>query len=288
MKITPVILFLAVTSAFAQPDSTPINTDAILKELQQIKETRETSIKSQLSKVIQTVNSAATSSSAAMDLYLQANRMIQFNGQNNENMQYQEWKKKEGEKLKSKGFQEALRLYLVYLSLTLQSSGGVKTTDLLPSLINYTLQVIPEADFLEDGHDLLRRPLDDSVIVRGFGVTLRPAGDWVMTPGNIDDMYLKIILPVLRERKDASAVEYWNSKIQRESDANASVKRTFDVDQFAKTRKPELLWNRAVEFYLVGQKNRGVAEMLAVIRAYPSHPNAASWVSQLEQYLAKK
>jgi len=288
MKKAFIIPFLVATSALAQPDAPPVNTDAILKELQQIKDTGEASIKNQFARVLQTVNSASSNGSAAMDLYLQANRSVQFSGQSNESVQFQEWKKKEGDKLKSKGFQEALRLYLVYLSLTLQSSMGAKTSDLIAPLVNYATQVNADADFIEDGRDLMNKSLGESVIVRGFGVALKPASNWVMTPGDIDEMYLRIILPALREKQDPSAVEYWNQKIERESEATISSKRNFDQDRFTKNRKPALLWNRAKEFYLIGQKNRGITEMFAVIKACPSHPDCARWIAEFEGLLAKK
>lgn len=287
-----IILLLLATAGIARaqhvPDSPPVNTDAVLKELQQIKDTRENSIKNQLGQVLQTVNSAASNGGAALDLYLQAQFATQFDGQSHEKTQFQEWKKKEADKLKSKSFQEALRLYLIYLSLTLQSSSGVKTADLIPHLVGYTTQVLSEADFLADGNELMKKALGESIIVRGLGVNLNPAAEWVMIPGNIDEMYQKVILPELREKKDPAAVEYWSRKIDRESDASASSKRNFDADRFAKTRKPTLLWNRAKEFYLIGYQNRGIAEMLVVIKTYPTHPDAAAWAEQLEQYLGKK
>lgn len=260
----------------------------MLKELKQITDTRETTIKSQLSKVIQEVNAAATNPSAALDLFMQAAYATQFDGENHEKTQFVDWKKKMSGTFKSKSFQEALRLYLTYLSLTLQSSAGVKTRDLLPSLVNYTVQVYSEPDYDVLTDDLMRKPLNESLIVRGLGITLTPADGWIMIPGNVDEMYMKEILPELRLKKDPAAIEYWNKKIQMDTESASKSKRTYDQDHFAKIRKPTLLWNRAKEFYLIDQKNRGITEMFAVIKAYPTHPDAADWAKQLEDYLGTK
>ena len=288
MKKTALILFLAATRALAETDTTPVNPDAILRELQQIKDTRETALKSQLRKALQTVATAASNGTAAMDLYLQSAFTTQFDGESREQTQFLEWKKKEADKLKHKSFQQALHHYLVYLSLTLQSSTGTKTSDLLPALISYTSQVLAEDDFQVENEDLMRRPMGESLIVRGLGVNLAPAPDWVMAPGRIDEMWLRVILPVLRDKQDPSAVDYWTRKIERESVVATRSKRTFDANRFAKSIKPVLLWNRAKEFYLIGQKNRGITEMLAVIKAYPTHPEAEGWAAHLEEYLGQK
>ena len=109
-----------------------------------------------------------------------------------------------------------------------------------------------------------------------------------MVPANVDEMFTKIILPALRLKKDPTAVDYWTRKIEMESASSAKAKRTFDAERFAKFRKPTLLWNRAKEFYLIGQKNRGFTEMFAVVKAYPTHPDAEGWAGQLEQLIGKK
>jgi len=76
-------------------------------------------------KVIETFNAAA-SNGTALDLYEQAVQVIQFDGESREITQFHDWKKKETDRLKSKGFQEALRLHLIYLALTIQNAGGTK------------------------------------------------------------------------------------------------------------------------------------------------------------------
>ena len=287
MKKTTLLFCLLASSALAQQSTSSLNPDAVLKELEKIKEARNTSIKSELNKLYQTVNSAASSTSAAMDLYLQATYATQFDGQNHEKSWFQDWKKKEADKLKSKGFQEGLRLYLVYLSMTLQSSAGSKNADMVPALMNYCAQVEAQGDDLKDAKELLKRSLNESVIVRQSGVNLTPQENWVMTPGNTEEIYQKVILPVLRDKKDPAAVDYWSRKLANEVAGASYLKNAYDVDHFANLRKPTLLWSKASEFYLIGQKDRGISEMMAVIRAYPTHPDADQWVEKVKGYLAK-
>ena len=286
MKKLILSFLLIPVLVFAQTDSGPVNTESVLKELQKIKGSRETNLKSQLNQIFQTVKSAASNGTEAIDLYLQAEFSTQFNGQNQDKVQFLEWKKKQSDKLKSKTFQEALRLYLSYLALTIQSSMGTKNEEMIQPLINYTVMASPEIEFLTDGDEFMKRPLDNSLIVRYLGLTLTPQTSWINTPGNLDEMYSEVIMPDFRLKKSPQAIEYWNRQIEKESNSIENEKRVFQVDQFTRIRKPALLWNKALEFYLIGQKNRGITEMLSVIKAYPTHPDAAGWVTKLEEYIA--
>ena len=56
-------------------------------------------------------------------------------------------------------------------------------------------------------------------------------------------------------------------------------------EKFAKERRPVLLWSRAQEYFLLGQRNRGIAEMFQVLRTFPQHPALGEWISALESQL---
>jgi len=83
-------------------------------------------------------------------------------------------------------------------------------------------------------------------------------------------------------------VDYWNGKLQREFDNASNSKRTFVSERFAQITKPDLLWNRAMEYYQIGQEKRGLTDMLEIIKTYPTHPEAAQWTAQIELLLSAK
>lgn len=280
---------LVSTTLLAQ-DAPPVNPDAILKELKDMKNKQESTRKTQLTRTYQEINTASASGATALDLYLQIIRNTQFNGQNRENMEFRDWKKKKEENLKSKSFQECLRLHLVYLALTLQRASGVDVNTLLPGLIAYVSEVQAEGAYLEDGMDLLKPPLSGSIFARWYGISdlLGGAANWELSPSNVDSMWEKTILPAYREARNPHAIDYWNQKIDNEANAAAQTKRTFDAETFAQVRKPQLLWKRAEEFNRIGLKNRAASEMLAVIKAYPANHDAPAWTTELETLLGGK
>jgi len=286
--ITIVMALSGTVCAFA--DSQTVNTDALLKELQSIKNQQQNTIKVQREKIIQLFQSAASSPGSALDLYMQAVEATRFDGQNHEITQFREWRKKQADKLKDKGFQEALRLHLVYLVLTLENAGGLKPKDLLPSLVSYTSELLVAKSYVGN-QELLDKDLNESIFVKWYGISGMLAGGtegWVMAPGSFDEIYQKTILPILREKKDPAAVEYWNEKMQREYSSSVNSGRTFDAERYSNITKPGLLWSRAMEYCLIGQKSQGFTEMLAIIKSYPTHPSASQWISQFEGLLSAK
>jgi hypothetical protein len=137
-------------------------------------------------------------------------------------------------------------------------------------------------------HDaILKRGLSGSPIVQWLRLAdfINP-GEWESNPGNFDGIYLKIIQAAYREAKDPKALEYWDLKIRREGDAAARTRLAFDADKFTSLQRPILLWNRAEELHLIGMRNRGILEMLNLIRNHPLHPQAAAWIKRLELILA--
>lgn len=109
---------------------------------------------------------------------------------------------------------------------------------------------------------------------------------WEGTPGNFDGIYQAILLPEMRNQKDIRLLEYWDNKITRERDAVNRTKKDFEIDKFNKERRPSLLWQRDQDLAKVGQRNRAITDMFLQIKTFPTHPEAASWIAELETMLA--
>lgn len=139
--------------------------------------------------------------------------------------------------------------------------------------------------------------LDDLLGPENFGGADGPPGgrpgsrgnanakEWEMSPGNVDGIFEKIILPELRAQRDPRLLEYWDVKIKREGDAAAKTKLAFDAERFTQFRRPDLLWSRAEDELVLGQRNKAINDMFGLIKGHPAHPNASSWVSRLEVLL---
>ena len=54
------------------------------------------------------------------------------------------------------------------------------------------------------------------------------------------------------------------------------------VNRFNHIRRPALLWGRAEDEMVLGQNDQAAADMLALIKGYPDHPDFDKWAAQLE------
>jgi hypothetical protein len=109
-----------------------------------------------------------------------------------------------------------------------------------------------------------------------------PEVAWEGAPGNVDGIYNSIILPTLRDKADPHVVDYWDYVLRHEGDKATRTRVQFEIDKFNQVRRPQLLWARDQELVTIGLKNRASAEMLALIKANPLHPDVQSWISTLE------
>jgi hypothetical protein len=134
---------------------------------------------------------------------------------------------------------------------------------------------------------LMKDGLNDSIFVLWYGIKgmLDGIGEWEMSPGNVDGIFQKTILPQLRKQKDATWLNYWDDKIQSEASRASKSPLMLVNETFNQRRKPSLQWARALDMALLGQKNRAAAEMFAIIKNNPSHPDASHWIEQLEKFL---
>ena len=323
------IVSLALTVLGAGPalfaqDSSPVDTAALLKELHRIRDQQTVQSTQSRQAALKDIQSAASNPDRAVLLWEEAIRIVQFSGAAKENVIFREWKEKEGESLNSPIVRNAIRLYFIWLSITIQRDGGTSVKELLPQIFAFTKEllvdeqasyklddsnkndkeapklpvkpapVIPGVhhkatdDQVKRMHDsILKRGIDGSAIAQWLRLKdfINPE-NWEKTPGNIDGIYTNIILPELRLAHDPSALEYWDLKYNREADAATRTQLAFDLEKFTSLRRPVLMWSRAEEMLLIGYKNRALREMLSVIRGNPLHPDAVTWIARLDQLLA--
>ena len=136
--------------------------------------------------------------------------------------------------------------------------------------------------------EFMGQPLTSSVFVKWLHIESYVSGqdDWESVPGDVDGIYDKTILPEFRKNMDPRLLQYWDQRIQREGDIATKTKLNFTVEQFNQITRPKLLWNRAQELLALKQKNRGINEMLTIIKSYPTHPDSTNWISQLQQIVS--
>ena len=290
--------------------------------LKQIKEKRDVSEKTKSARVLQDFRSAASSNAAAIAFYQQAVGATQYDGKTHDHVEFQNWMKDQSNNLKSDAMQNAARLHLSYLLLTIQRAGGMTTKQLEPALLahiaaltaagagdNAILARRDKAQALKDAavnrrsrdavktpdkeplfweQDLINKGVDNSIFVQWYGISKMLSGlkEWESSPGNVDGIYQKTLVPYYRQNKDQRLIAYWDSKLQQEAQLASNSALSFKIDQFNTVRRPQLLWKRAQDMIAIGQRNRGLGEMIALVKSYPDHQDLPDWIATLEGILS--
>ena len=200
-----------------------------------------------------------------------------------------EIRKRENDQLRDRDFINGLRLQLVYLSLTWQRSMGVPNKNLLPSLIEYTGQVT-NADQSLAPLPMYQKSLGESPFVPYFqvGPYINGLADWSDHPFDVESIYQKTILPEMRKNRDPRLLDYWDSHLQIETARASASGNNLTVTKFNHIRRPSLLWSRAEDEGLLGNGNQSVADMLAILKANPDHPDFDKWAAELEGIVSAK
>ena len=275
------LLSAAAPSARAQSSASALDPNAVLATLKDLKAKQSQLIGREKMGVMSAINTALSDPGKAYD---QATIAVEFQGGGNDGAKIGEWRKKQGELLRNPGFVNGLRLQLVYISLSWQRSMGAKNKDLLPSLYDYTAQVIGNYDTLWS-FDVLHKSLGESVFVRYFqiGPYLSALDNWSDQPLDIDSIYQKAILPTLRDMKDPRVLDYWMAKLQSEAARIDKTNNNLAVNKFNNVRRPELLWDRAEDEEVIGMHDQAVSDMLALAKAHPDHPDFDKWAGRLTE-----
>ncbi len=317
----PLILALAgllsASPLFAQQDAPPLDVAALLKALHGIKDQQTQQAKTAKQKALQQIQAAGASPASAVASWEEAVRTAQFEGAAKEGSQFKEWREREGEALKEKEAANAALLHFRWMALTMQHSIGTPMKELLPQVIAFTKEVAADQaaiDALEENirrekemagsnkhgkdrktnddavkkmHDqIIRAPVNGSVAAQVLKIgDLLTVDKWEMSAGNLDGIYNNIILPELRAARDLRLLEFWDMKLKREADNAARTKLAFEIDKFNQVRRPDLLWNRAQDILILGQRNRALGEMFNLVKANPNHPHADDWVAAMEKIL---
>ena len=207
---------------------------------------------------------------------------------------FSDWKKTNAELLRSREMQTALLLHLKYLSMALQRKGMEKPELMIPATMAYVNELVAADKLFNDpkqkqngANKILDQSLGQSVFANWLKLAqwLPDDKDWEGNPGNVAGILEKNARSILREKKDPQIVQTWDLQLRIEADRLTAGRSDFQNEKFNTTRRPTLLFNRAQDMVLIGQPNRGVIEMVAVLRANPSHPDFPNWLAALRGLL---
>lgn len=279
--LTPAISLLLTSGLLAQyvPN---LDVKSMLQGLQELKQKHTQTSKSELAQTINDFSAAAADDSSALNFYIEGVRVTQFVGQAREDTAFHDWKKREAGKLSG----PAIRMCLRYTTLSLQRAAGATDKQIFPPLLSYAQEAQSLLPAIS-GQEIARQPVTDNLFVRWYGVGDKFAGlqDWPLSPMDVDGIYTRVLLPIMRTNRDPRIIQYWDAKLAEETSRASTAAAAFSTDRFNQSRRPELLWSRAEDLVAIGRRDQGISEMYNIVKNFPGHPSAGKWIDELQALL---
>lgn len=292
-RLLTACVFLSVSLLQAQQqDAPPPNLDNLAKEIEALEQKQKQGKISERAALMSQLQAASASGTAAANFYSQAVEEVQFKGKKDKVEAFLEWKKSHADMLRTKEMQTALLLHLRYLLLSLQRKDLEKPETQMPALTAYLTDLIAADDLFADQNPrpdeqkgLLEKPLSQSVFSQWMrlGEWLPEEKAWESKPGDVAGILEKNVRSVLRQNKDPQLIQTWDLQMKVEADRITAGRSEHLADQFNSVTRPKLLFKRAQDMILVGQPNRGLTEMVTLVRSYPAHPDFASWLGKIRE-----
>ncbi len=301
-RITRVLaLLLTPASQLAAQDlPPPPDKTALLQELDRVTLGSQSFVQKRRADAIARIQAASSSGNNSVDLYLAALDGTKYR-ENHQGLV--EWRMKNQDTLHNPSFQNAAQLQLRYLLIGLQRSDQHDALAQVPEALSYlnslvTLhfltepyralpsksgmqpppppsdRIIPEAD------TMIKQPLANCPIVEWMQISdLLPQGkDFEPSAGNFAGILEKNIKTPLRKTNDPRLPGAWDLQINTESSVTAASDSQKQAEAFKTVRLPELIFGKLKDTAAIGQPNRAVTEMMALIRGYPANPSVKDWI----------
>jgi hypothetical protein len=271
-------------------DLPDVNRQQLIAELEKLEKDRQQKWELGIKKVMEEIAAAAQSPQAAVKLYQEAVRATQFAGADQESDKYKAWKKQHEENLGDSAYRAGLQFRFRYLVMLLKLSAGESEEKMFPELERYVNDLLGNEDLMGVGKGGGGRRGwgagfgGDDPVVQLFRLEpyLKGAKGWPQAPAAVDQMVDGVLMPKYREEKDPKLMAFWDERIERQRERVDDAGLEMGKERFETEELPRLLWNRAKDYFSLDEPNRGVSEMMALIRQNPGHPDFEKWIGELK------
>jgi hypothetical protein len=287
---------------------TPAEREALLQKLEEMKANAESKVDARYRAAIAAYQNAVASDEAAMELYLNCVEKVNFKDQQKKNSDFREWKRKEEDKLSDPGIGMALRIQLRWLILTLRAASEKSDRDQLVSGAREVVDgIVNEIEKLKNQRQILNQSAVGSLFARAYEIGEVKAENWVFSPGQIGEVYDKILLPPLRAARQPELLRTaWLRRISQETrmqeflpanhdNGNGNGKRRIgmaedmrgsELDQYIAETVPELQWTMEMDLFRNGDERNAAVRMLAHLEKNLGHKSARKWATELTGLLS--
>ncbi len=308
--IRPVFLSLLPLCSIAQDTPVPVSeklteqqVNNVLSQLKDLEADILNKRGSNLSSVLAKLNAAIASDQSALKFYTDCDVLVNVErkeeGKSEARDRAEQMQKALDRKSKGGGGPAAddgdsalaIRLGIRYLILTLEAHEA-KEEDfkkMVPKLQSYINDLVSSAPKLRGrALGMLNRSCaDGSPIVEAYQLSRFLNRDgWSTNPSNIGGMYGATIFKIAESEAKESLPDLWTARINAEGAFRKEHMTEPEFILWGQNELPALRWQRATYLYKKGPSLiNAMGDMLKLIKDYPTHPDAPSWVNELRTFV---
>ncbi len=306
------LLLLASFPAQAQ-ELTPEQIESLKSRLKSLKENLSSHLTTRNTNAGQTFANAANDPRAAVELYLNCVKAVDYDRKGRPESDFKAWKDGQENRLRDPAFVASLQHQLRYLALSCQAAESEDKAKVFAPLMAYV-------DALSNLAETPTGPVTESVAGSVFAKAyyleklLGSNDHWEPVPINIGGIYSRTILPYLREKDPASLMSAWDKRIEQQTRLVAMLEsqgekdlRGMNRDEQRRTRNaqsnqrgavgehskgefmtrtlPQLQWGKLKDMFLHVDQVNGAKAMLDFVEANLTGELGEQFYSEFEELI---
>ena len=325
-SLSPLLATLGLVVGFAPlhaQDLTPSERKKVETMIEEIDTVLLGGSKKNNARALTMCQAALRSTKTTYEFFMDCTKEVDFDLAGKRESDWREWKTRNEDRYKSKEHVAALQFQLRYLVLTLGVLGaeneGLAMKKALPELVSYYDLVAASIEKLEDHRSVLSGSVLESIFAKKLklNLTVENEGNWSPSPLPVSQGYDLVILPHLRNEKNARALaNAWDKRISQEAKTldpgsgsgfglgglgrrfgrdqrdrerderrEDTRKKKVSIEEFTSRRLPELQWGKARDALVYGDEAAAsFAALGRVLRENLEHPEAKAWLSELKAF----
>lgn len=283
---------------------------AMLAKLAEIRARQEAAERGARIEAMKALDAAVTGPSGALSLYVASVKIVEFEKLGRKQVEFDDWRKRNEERLHDGDFSQALLLQYRFLKLSLEADTEEKRLAVVPAVIRLGDEMIKAYAQVGNYARVLHEDPFSSPVAARFGLEKRKPEGWPASPlqlGGVHNLLMKPArisapksLPALWEgrirqerafaaaREDAARIALRRQTEafgKRKPDARAETRRPGETEgeKFEKITLPRLQWEMGMDLFNVGFRRRGLEGLFFVLTKNPDHPSQAEWLKALSE-----
>jgi len=310
--LSALIACLGLTAANAQ-SLTPEQIASLKARLESLKENLNSHLTSRNTTAGQSFLNAANDPRAALELYLNCVKMVEYDRMGRPEADFRAWKDTQSKNISDPKFIESLQHQLRYLALSCQAAETEDKSAIFSPLMAHVDNLSRLTEMPTGG---ITQSVANSVFAKAYYLEnlLGKNENWEPVPINIAGIYSRTILPYLRKENPSALMNAWDKRIEQQTRLvmtleekklaelrglnrdeerrarNAQVNqggplRDHGKEEFTTRTLPQLQWGKLKDMFLYVDQVNGAKMMLDFVEANLTTPLGEEFYAEFESLI---